>query len=300
MLEVLPDIAKAQASYATNKVLVLPLNLTISVSYRCSTWTTAKANEMRRSIKAGECYCPLANAFYTNMLCHVSTMTSVALEVGKGSLISMLPAKALRLSARKVLLYEVNTFMGHAVHQLWHLHDRLAREYVKLGEVIAFRNVISGIPADSAVDEISIQALISQLGYKLRYIPECVVYNKGPLTARDFLKQRRRIYAGHLNVLAQQRYEASTIKVGPILQQLLAARDVTMGTPRQAFWTAGVIALEGYAHLQGYGDYIRKREHHIWQMVDSTKDLEAGQHKVRRVCNVQSVIIFRLFLEGAS
>jgi MoaA/NifB/PqqE/SkfB family radical SAM enzyme len=36
MLEVLPDIAKAQASYATNKVLVLPLNLTISVSYRCN------------------------------------------------------------------------------------------------------------------------------------------------------------------------------------------------------------------------------------------------------------------------
>src|SRR5450432_933656 len=56
-------------------------------------WTTAKANEMRRSIKAGECYCPLANASYTNMLCHVPTMTSVALEVGKGSLISMLPRK---------------------------------------------------------------------------------------------------------------------------------------------------------------------------------------------------------------
>ncbi|HEY5004257.1 MAG TPA: glycosyltransferase family 2 protein [Ktedonobacteraceae bacterium] len=201
---------------------------------------------------------------------------------------------------RPVPVNDVNTFMGHAVHQLWHLHDRVAREYVKLGEVIAFRNVISGIPADSAVDEISIQALISQLGYKLRYIPECVVYNKGPLTVRDFLKQRRRIYAGHLKVLTQQQYEASTIKVGPIVQQLIAARDVTMGTPRQALWTAGVIALEGYARLQGYGDYIRKREHHIWQMVDSTKDLEAGQQKVRRVCNVQSVIIFRIFLEDAS
>ena len=58
-----------------------------------ATWTTAKANEMRRSIKAGECYCPLANASYTNMLCHVPTMTSVALEVGKGSLIAMLPRK---------------------------------------------------------------------------------------------------------------------------------------------------------------------------------------------------------------
>jgi hypothetical protein len=32
-------------------------------------------------------------------------------------------------------------------------------------------------------------------------------------------------------------------------------------------------------------------------MVDSTKDLEAGKQKVRRICNVQSVIVFRLMLE---
>lgn len=49
-------------------------------------WRTGKASEMRRSIKAGECHCPLANASYTNMLCHVPTMTSVALEVGQGTL----------------------------------------------------------------------------------------------------------------------------------------------------------------------------------------------------------------------
>lgn len=48
-----------------------------------SVWTTAEANEQRRSIKAGECYCPLANASYTNMLCHVPTMSSVAFSVAK-------------------------------------------------------------------------------------------------------------------------------------------------------------------------------------------------------------------------
>src|SRR5260221_57015 len=46
-----------------------------------ATWSTAKANELRRSIKAGECYCPLANASYTNMLCHMPTVTSVAVDV---------------------------------------------------------------------------------------------------------------------------------------------------------------------------------------------------------------------------
>jgi MoaA/NifB/PqqE/SkfB family radical SAM enzyme len=65
-----------------------------------SAWNTVKAEEMRRSIKAGECYCPLANASYTNMLCHVPTMTSVALEVGRGTVASKLGAHSGGKSAK--------------------------------------------------------------------------------------------------------------------------------------------------------------------------------------------------------
>src|SRR6266516_4095463 len=36
MLEVLPKVAKMKASYALGKPLALPMNLTISVSYRCN------------------------------------------------------------------------------------------------------------------------------------------------------------------------------------------------------------------------------------------------------------------------
>ncbi len=190
-----------------------------------------------------------------------------------------------------------SSFMGYAVHLLWRLHDRLARIHPKLGEVIAFRNVISGIPTDSAVDEISIQALISQLGYQLIYEPACIVYNKGPLTIRDFLKQRRRIYAGHLQTRDRQNYEASTMKASPIFFQLIACRDFTLSPPKHALWTLATVILEGYARLQGYLDYRRKRAYHIWEMVDSTKDLEAGKQKVRRICNAQSVLVFRLMLE---
>src|SRR5438270_3660459 len=196
------------------------------------------------------------------------------------------------VGGRPVPVNDPSTFMGHTVHLLWRLHDRVARVHPKLGEVIAFRNVISGIPTNSAVDEISIQALISQLGYQLIYEPECVVYNKGPVTVRDFLKQRRRIYAGHLKVRAQQNYEASTMKISPIARQLLACRDFTMSNPRQAIWTLGAVLLEAYARIQGYCDFLRKREYHIWQMVASTKDLEVGERKVRRICNAQSVIVF--------
>jgi glycosyltransferase involved in cell wall biosynthesis len=202
------------------------------------------------------------------------------------------------VGGRPVPVNDQTTFMGHAAHLLWRLHDHLARVQPKLGEVIAFRNVISGIPIDSAVDEISIQALISQLDYQLIYEPACIVYNKGPLTIYDFLKQRRRIYAGHLQVRAQQNYAASTMKVIPIVRQLLACHDFTMRTPKQALWTLGTVLLEGLARLQGYYGYRHKHEHHIWQMVDSTKNLEVGQYKVRHICNAQSVIVFRFILEG--
>ena len=203
------------------------------------------------------------------------------------------------VGGRPIPVNDPSTFMGHAVHLLWRLHDRLARIHPKLGEVIAFRNVISGIPTDSPVDEISIQALITQLGYQLIYEPACIVYNKGPLTIRDFLKQRRRIHAGHLQTRDQQNYEASTMKVSPIFLQLMAYRDFTMSTPKQALWTLATVMLEGYARMQGYLDYRSKHAYHIWEMVDSTKDLEAGKHKVRHIYNTQSVIVFRYILEGA-
>lgn len=189
------------------------------------------------------------------------------------------------------------TFLGHAVHLLWRLHDRLARVRPKLGEVIAFRNVISGIPINSPVDEISIEALIAHLGYRLVYEPSCVVYNKGPLTICDFLKQRRRIYAGHLQVRVQQNYEAATMKVGPIIRQLFGCRDFAVRTPKQAVWTLGAVALEGIARLQGRSDYRHKRECYIWQVVSTTKQLEAGAYKVRHLSHAQSVIVFRLILE---
>src|SRR5438552_18449135 len=55
-----------------------------------SVWRTGKAKQLRRSIKAGECYCPLANAAYTNMLTHGPTVMKVARDVGHSRAVSFL------------------------------------------------------------------------------------------------------------------------------------------------------------------------------------------------------------------
>jgi MoaA/NifB/PqqE/SkfB family radical SAM enzyme len=41
-------------------------------------WFSKRADEVRRMIKAGVCYCPMANAHYTNMLCDTVTLLKVA------------------------------------------------------------------------------------------------------------------------------------------------------------------------------------------------------------------------------
>ncbi|HVB20927.1 MAG TPA: glycosyltransferase [Ktedonobacteraceae bacterium] len=203
------------------------------------------------------------------------------------------------VGARPVPVNDQYTFVGYAVHLLWRLHDRMARRSPKLGEAVAFRNILNSIPVASAVDEISIEASVASSGLQLVYEPAALVYNKGPMTVRDFLKQRRRIHAGHLQVRSQERYEASTMKVGPILQELLAEVPYIIHSPKQAMWAIGTVGLEGLARLQGHYDLLRKRSHHVWQTVESSKVLEDEARKLRRICNSQSVIVFHIFREDA-
>ena len=96
-------------------------------------------------------------------------------------------------------------FMGFAAHLLWDLHHQMNLHGFKAGEMIAFRKVFERIPQHTAVDEASVEPLIRGQGYQVRYVPEAIVYNKGPETVDDFLRQRRRIFAGHLELQAGPR-----------------------------------------------------------------------------------------------
>jgi GGDEF domain-containing protein len=162
------------------------------------------------------------------------------------------------------------TFLGHAVHLQWRLHDRIACHSPKLGEMVAFRNVVPSIPLDTAVDELSIQALITQLGFRLVYEPRAVVYNRGPATVQDFLRQRRRIYAGHLRIRDQQAYSAPTMSAWRAGRALLGS--ASFSTPRAATWSLGTVGLEATARALGRYDIVRgRRSHHVWEMCDTTK-----------------------------
>jgi biofilm PGA synthesis N-glycosyltransferase PgaC len=160
------------------------------------------------------------------------------------------------------------TFMGFAVNLLWELHHQIALQTPKLGELTAFRRVFHRIPYDSAVDEASMEPLIRGQGYQLRYVPEAVVRNRGAETVNDFLKQRRRIYAGHLNMRHGQGYAVSTMSGFRILAALLRSWRSDW---RYFLWTPAVVGLEIYGRFLGWIDFYKKRDHTIWDIAVTTK-----------------------------
>ncbi len=163
-----------------------------------------------------------------------------------------------------------NTFMGFTVHLLWNLHHRLALEHPKLGELVAFRrDLVRKIPADTAVDEAYIESLINRQGCEIKYIPDSIIYNKGPETILDFLKQRRRIFAGHIHLRRTKGYAPSSMKNLKIVK--LVFKDIKF-TPKQIVWTFGAILLEFYGRLLGSYDFYIKRENpFIWNIAETTK-----------------------------
>jgi cellulose synthase/poly-beta-1,6-N-acetylglucosamine synthase-like glycosyltransferase len=176
-----------------------------------------------------------------------------------------------------VPINDKSTFMGYAVHLLWQLHHHIAARKPKLGELTAFRRVFYRIPFDSAVDEANMEPLITGQGYQLRYVPEAIVYNRGAETVHDFLKQRRRIHAGHLRMSREQGYTVATMGSGPILSAILAnfAWDW-----RYFCWTPAVIGLEVYGRYLGWMDYrLKKRNHAIWDIAVTTKGEMNGEVK---------------------
>lgn len=168
------------------------------------------------------------------------------------------------------------TLFGYGVHLLWELHHQVSLRSPKMGELIAFRNIFRQIPHDSAVDEASIEPLIVGQGLCLHYAAQAIVRNRGPETMRDFIEQRRRIFAGHLYVKSTLGYTVSTLG-GLRIAWLFIKSFRGLHQPwqwRYLLWAPVIIALEVYVRLLATCDYvIWKRKPYKWIVAESTKDL---------------------------
>ncbi len=171
----------------------------------------------------------------------------------------------------------VNTpdhLVGLFTHLRLRLEHQLCLEIPRLGEMIAFRKVFDHIPTDVAMDEAFVEALVVQRGLQVRYAPEAIVYNTGPDSVKDFVRQRRRNHAGHLYLKSKYGYAVSSIQNTRVAK--IALKEI-WGAIRLV-WTLFVLAvLEVWSRLLGWYDFaIKKDRHVVWDMAWSQKaDVEA-------------------------
>lgn len=104
---------------------------------------------------------------------------------------------------------------------MWKTHHQMALKYPKAGEVAAFRNKVE-VLENTLVDEAYIESRLVEQGYKIMYASNAVVFNRSPETMEDFIKQRRRIFIGHLR-LAKQGYKVHTMSTFEIAMASLRA-----------------------------------------------------------------------------
>jgi len=187
-----------------------------------------------------------------------------------------------------------DNFISYLGYLQWWFHDKISQRRPKMGELVAFRNVVKKIPEDVSVDEAAIENLIETKGYKLFYSKKAYVFNKTAETLKDFLIQRKRIHAGHEHIYHKYRYRVATynlsILLGIITYEIMLRtlhlfklllsgkiRSLLLNIikySKRFVWLQCAALFDGYAHLLGYFNYrIRKKDYFIWGIAESTKKL---------------------------
>jgi len=109
--------------------------------------------------------------------------------------------KIVPLNDRSKLLGFWSHFLCWAAHRKRFYDDQTDQFFALSGSLCAFRRgIVTGIPVDSLADDAELGLLIKLKDYKIKYAPDAKVYIKYPQTLRDFLTQKRRIFAGFLQI----------------------------------------------------------------------------------------------------
>jgi biofilm PGA synthesis N-glycosyltransferase PgaC len=174
--------------------------------------------------------------------------------------------------AQKVPVNAPQHITGYLSHLRLKLEHQLCLEIPRTGELIAFRKVFDRIPPDVAMDEAFVEALIIKRGMQVRYAPDAVVFNMGPETLGDFVRQRRRNFAGHLYLKDKYSYKVSSLENSRVLR---IALEEVWNAIRLIYMLVALAGIEAFSRLLGAYDYYVKGEKHVvWDMAWTTKQVE--------------------------
>lgn len=170
--------------------------------------------------------------------------------------------------------------MKGLVETLWGFHNWQLEKLNHAGvlmhasEVFCLRNgIVNEIPMGLVNDDAFLAVAAKSRGFQIRYVPQSEVKVFGPQTISDYLKQRRRIIAGHYQV-----HSATGRFSQYIFYSMFARPGLTMKTLIAYFAkfrrTTGVLAaglMEVLANLMALWDRARRKSHAVWDISSTTK-----------------------------
>jgi cellulose synthase/poly-beta-1,6-N-acetylglucosamine synthase-like glycosyltransferase len=151
---------------------------------------------------------------------------------------------------------------------IWRLHHLISlnQEPKLSGELCAIRaSSLCEIPENVATDEPYIEFYIRKQGYKIHYEPKALVYIRCPTNLSDLLKQRRRIWVGHMQFKSVTQRQVSTSNPKHIMKVIpkLKISEVFY------LFLGGFIEL--FAYVQAKAAFRKRIFPYAWEPIKSTK-----------------------------
>lgn len=175
------------------------------------------------------------------------------------------------VGGRPIPTNESGSFAGFASNMLWTMHHHVSSIYPKIGELIAFRDIGIRLPLDSQSDEDILRMKLEEAGYNGVYVPSATVYNRGPETISDFVKQRTRVNIGEQYMKKNHNYDIPTWNTSLLVQASFeTVREMGLH-PLKILITA---SLEVYSRiLSSLHVRLNKGDTSVWSPVSTTKKL---------------------------
>ncbi len=154
------------------------------------------------------------------------------------------------------------------VNVIWRLHHIISlRQNPKLsGELCAINSsCLRDVPERVATDEPYIELSIRRQGRSIRYIPHAVVYIRCPTNIIDLLRQRKRIWIGHMQVQSETGFKVSTSSFTNIL------RSVSRLNPTEITYMFLGTFLEMIAYFMARIEARKGSIPYAWEPITSTK-----------------------------
>jgi cellulose synthase/poly-beta-1,6-N-acetylglucosamine synthase-like glycosyltransferase len=164
-------------------------------------------------------------------------------------------------------------WVDRVVHLQWALHHELALRAPKMGELVAFRPDVPALDPETVVDEAWLETVAIARGQRLVYVPDAIVYNRGPSLLHELLDQRRRVFCGHLWLRGTRRYEVSTFRSASVAS---AALRHLRAHPDAAATLVAAGAAEVAGRALGTLDYLRGEKPFVWNAIGSSKSAITG------------------------